>query len=198
MAADWVFATNNLHKLEEVRQEVGNRFVIKSLAEVGCADELPETGNTLEANARQKAEYVFNKLGIPCFADDSGLEVDALGGEPGVHSAHYAGPQRSSADNMKLLLKRLENSSNRKARFRCVIALAEERGVQLFEGILNGQIATRPRGSGGFGYDPVFVPEGETRTLAQMSMAEKNRISHRAIAVRQLTRYLFSRRPAAQ
>lgn len=193
----WVFATNNLHKLEEVKQAVGNRIIIKSLAEAGCAVELPETGCTLEANAAQKATYIFNKLGMPCFADDSGLEVEALNGEPGVHSAHYAGPQRSSADNIQLLLSRMQNVSNRKARFRCVIAMAEDSGVQLFEGILNGKIAFEPRGKAGFGYDPVFVPEGDERTLAEMSMEEKNQISHRALAVRKLTAYLLSCKQAS-
>ncbi len=192
MSAAWIFATNNLHKLEEVRQAAAHRIAIQSLAEAGCAEELPETGNTLEANARQKAEYVYRKLNKPCFADDSGLEVEALNGEPGVHSAHYAGPQRNSADNVNLLLLRMQKSSNRKARFRCVIALAESTGMQLFEGVLNGTITFEPRGKGGFGYDPVFIPEGSTRTLAEMSMEEKNQISHRALAVQKLIRYLLS------
>lgn len=198
MPAAWVFATNNHHKLEEVRQAVDQKIQIKSLAEAGCTEELPETGSTLEANARQKAEYVFHKLGIPCFADDSGLEVEALQGEPGVHSAHYAGPQRNSGDNINLLLSRMQNVSSRRARFRCVIALAEQSGVQLFEGILNGRINHEPRGSGGFGYDPVFVPEGDTRTLAELSTEEKNQISHRAIAVRKLITHLLSRNPSEQ
>lgn len=196
MPSAWVFATNNPHKLEEVRHAAGHKIQIKSLAEAGCTDELPETGDTLEANARQKAEYIFHKLGIPCFADDSGLEVEALNGEPGVHSAHYAGPQRSSTENIELLLSRMQNISNRKARFRCVIALAEPAGVQLFEGILHGEIANEPRGNEGFGYDPIFIPEGYTRTLAEMSLEEKNQISHRATAVRKLVGHLLSRKPA--
>lgn len=198
MPAAWVFATNNLHKLEEVKQAAGNQIAIRSLAEIGCTEDLPETGETLEDNARQKAEFVFQRFGVACFADDSGLEVEALNGEPGVHSAHYAGPQRSSVDNIHLLLVRMHGKKNRKARFRCVIALAEKDGVQLFEGVLRGEIIQTPRGSGGFGYDPVFVPEGETRTLAEMSLEEKNRISHRAEAVRKLIGHLLSRQPSKQ
>ncbi|MCS6973495.1 MAG: RdgB/HAM1 family non-canonical purine NTP pyrophosphatase [Cyclobacteriaceae bacterium] len=198
MPASWVFATNNLHKLEEVKQAAGNQIIIQSLAEIGCTEDLPETGETLQDNARQKAEFVFQRFGVACFADDSGLEVEALGGEPGVHSAHYAGPQRSSVDNIHLLLARMEGKKNRKARFRCVIALVEKDEVQLFEGMLPGEIIQTPRGTGGFGYDPVFVPEGETRTLAEMSLEEKNRISHRAKAMRKLIGHLLSRQPSKQ
>lgn len=190
MPAAWVFATNNRHKLDEVRHAAGSIIAIRSLAELGCTEILPETGHTLEANARQKAEFVHLKYSVPCFADDSGLEVEALNGEPGVASAHYAGPQRNSTDNINLLLARLANQANRKARFRCVIAVASHQGVQLFEGVLNGSIARKPQGKMGFGYDPVFVPEGETRTLAEMTLEEKNKISHRALAVRQLISFL--------
>ncbi len=193
MPAAWVFATNNRHKLEEVQQAVGRLITVISLAEAGCTDNLPETGHTLEDNARQKAEYVFKKLGVACFADDSGLEVEALDGEPGAASAHYAGPHRSSSDNINLLLEKLKGISSRKARFRCVIALADSCGTQLFEGILSGSITSAPRGNNGFGYDPVFVPDGETRTLAEMTMEEKNRISHRARAVSRLARYLLTK-----
>jgi XTP/dITP diphosphohydrolase len=190
MPAAWVFATNNPHKLEEVRQAAGNAMAVKSLAEVGCYEDLPETGATLEDNARQKALFVFEKYGVPCFADDSGLEVEALNGEPGVASAHYAGPHRSSTDNVQLLLAKLRHEPHRAARFRCIIALASRKGVKLFEGVLNGRIAPEPRGALGFGYDPVFIPDGETRTLAEMTLEEKNRISHRARALQKLTDYL--------
>lgn len=190
MPAAWVFATNNTHKLDEVRHAAGSLITLQSLAQLGCTEILPETGHTLEENARQKAEFVFIKYGVPCFADDSGLEVEVLNGEPGVVSAHYAGPQRSSTDNINLLLSRLKNEANRKARFRCIIAVASHQGVQLFEGVLNGNIAIQPQGTMGFGYDPVFVPEGETRTLAEMTLEEKNKISHRARAVRKLISFL--------
>ncbi|GIV36612.1 MAG: non-canonical purine NTP pyrophosphatase [Cyclobacteriaceae bacterium] len=190
MPAAWVFATNNKHKLDEVRHAAGSLITLQSLAQLGCTEILPETGHTLEENARQKAEFVFAKYGVPCFADDSGLEVEALNGEPGVASAHYAGPQRSSTDNINLLLSRLKNEANRKARFRCIIAVASHQGLQLFEGVLNGNIAIQPQGTMGFGYDPVFVPEGETRTLAEITLEEKNKISHRARAVRKLISFL--------
>lgn len=186
------FATNNLHKLEEVRNKVASLSItIKSLTDIGCAEELPETKDTIPGNSLQKAEYVFTHYGVPCFADDTGLEVDALHGAPGVYSARYAGPQRSSADNIALLLKNLENSHSRQARFRTVITLV---GIQktpvTFEGIVNGRIGTVPRGTSGFGYDPVFIPDGQTRTFAEMSMEEKNALSHRAIAVVKLTAFL--------
>jgi XTP/dITP diphosphohydrolase len=185
-----VFATNNRHKLHEVRHLVGTSVTIRSLQEIGCRDELPETQNTLEGNARQKAQYVYDIYRVPCFADDTGLEVDALNGEPGVYSARYAGEHKSSNDNINLLLSRLAGQPNRNAQFRCVVALVGDDGSQLFEGIVKGMILTERRGAGGFGYDPVFLPLGSNRTLAEMTMEEKNKISHRGEAVRKLAHYL--------
>jgi XTP/dITP diphosphohydrolase len=184
------FATNNQHKLEEVRLALAPDFRVLSLADIGCAEELPETGNTLEANARQKAEYVFNKYAIACFADDTGLEVEALNNEPGVYSARYAGPQRNSSHNIDLLLKNLAGSKNRKAQFRTVICWITENGTHLFEGVVEGEIISERKGTQGFGYDPVFVPTGFTKTFAEMNMNEKNQLSHRARAVNKLTNFL--------
>jgi XTP/dITP diphosphohydrolase len=185
-----LFATHNLHKLEEVRQAAGEAFTLKSLADLDCLEEIPETGNTLEENAQIKSSYVFQRFGIPCFADDTGLEVEALDGEPGVYSARYAGPDKDSDRNMDLLLERLRRSVNRKARFRTVFAFTDQGGTVLFEGILNGQITFQRRGRHGFGYDPVFQPEGSAKTLAEMTLEEKNRISHRSQALRKLINYL--------
>jgi XTP/dITP diphosphohydrolase len=186
------FATNNEHKLKEVKQVM--KFVgldILSLQDVHCSEELPETQNTLEGNSLQKAQYVFEKYSIPCFADDTGLEVDALKGAPGVYSARYAGIQKNSNDNIDLLLKNMEMEENRKAHFRTVIALI---GVDdtptLFEGNIHGSILRERKGSSGFGYDPVFVPQGYSKTFAEMTLDEKNKVSHRAIAVSKLERYL--------
>ncbi len=184
------FATNNRHKLEEVTGVLGNAFQLLTLKDIGCEEELPETQDTLEGNARQKSEYVWTRYRIPCFADDTGLEVDALGGAPGVHAAMYAGNQRSAQDNMALLLKNLAKSENRKARFRTVISLMLPLGELTFEGVVNGIILETPRGSGGFGYDPIFLPDGSSRTLAEMSLQEKNMMSHRAIAVGKLAEFL--------
>lgn len=184
------FATNNKHKLEEVRFAVGGNFSILSLEDIRCFEELPETQNTLEGNALQKAQYVFDKYQIPCFADDSGLEVNALNGEPGVYSARYAGPQRSHDDNITLLLKNLSGQSNRTARFRTVIALLGVQGEQLFQGTVDGEITHIRKGSQGFGYDPVFVPKGHSHTFAEMTLEEKNHFSHRAKAVQQLVSFL--------
>jgi XTP/dITP diphosphohydrolase len=185
-----VFATNNRHKLEEVRHLLGTSVIVRSLEEIGCHEELPETQITLEGNALQKAQYVFDKYKTACFADDTGLEVEALNGEPGVYSARYAGEHRSSADNISLLLARLTNCTNRKAQFRCVIALVEEGRIQFFEGIVKGEILKVRRGSSGFGYDPVFLSNGSKKTLAEMTLEEKNKISHRGQAVRKLVHYL--------
>jgi XTP/dITP diphosphohydrolase len=185
------FATNNAHKLQEARHVAGSDFEIVSLQEINCFEELPETRNTLEGNSLQKAEYVHTHRNIPCFADDTGLEVAALQGRPGVDSAHYAGPQRSSDDNIALLLKNLQGQSDRSAQFRTVITLiglAPE--PVFFEGIVKGTITTAPRGTSGFGYDPVFVPDGYTTTFAEMTMAAKNQLSHRARALKKLEDYL--------
>lgn len=187
------FATNNHHKLEEVMGVLGDAFHVLTLTEIGCNEELPETRDTILGNARQKAEYVWEKYRISCFADDTGLEVEDLGGAPGVHSAHYAGSQRNAADNLNLLLKNLQGKGNRKAQFRTVICLIMPQGEWNFEGIVKGVILEHPRGTGGFGYDPIFLPDGSARTLAEMTLSEKNRISHRAIAVSKLAEFLKGR-----
>lgn len=188
-----VFATNNLHKLEEVRDILGGSFRIASLKEIECTDDIPETADTLEGNALQKARYVKDKFGYDCFADDTGLEVEALGGAPGVFSARYAGPGHDSEANMRKLLKELEGKTNRQAQFRTVVALLLEGREYTFEGIVRGTILTERRGTAGFGYDPVFVPEGYAETFAEMGSEEKNRISHRARAVQKLADFLHKR-----
>ena len=185
-----VFATNNAHKLEEVRQILGNRFTVHSLKEIGCTEDIPETGDTFQDNALQKARYVKEHYGYDCFADDTGLEVKALNGAPGVHSARYAGNHDSEA-NMTKLLHELEKKSDRSAQFRTVVALLLNGQEVLFEGIVTGKIATeRHYGDGGFGYDPLFIPDGYTETFSQMSSESKNLISHRGRAVRKLADYL--------
>ena len=189
---DLCFATNNKHKLGEVRQAVGDAFKILSLEELSVFDDLPETHNTLEGNAMQKALFIYNKMSVPCFADDSGLEVDALNGQPGVYSARYAGPQRNDDDNIEKLLGALADQTNRKAKFRTVIALVGLGPTQMFEGVIEGRITERRSGSQGFGYDPVFQPDQHTRTFAEMSLDEKNKLSHRAKAVAKLIGYLES------
>lgn len=188
-----VFATNNLHKLEEVRDILGGSFRIASLKEIGCTDDIPETADTLEGNALQKARYVKDKFSYDCFADDTGLEVEALGGAPGVFSARYAGPGHDSEANMRKLLKELEGKMNRQAQFRTVVALLLDGEEYTFEGIVRGTILTERRGTAGFGYDPVFVPEGYAETFAEMGSEEKNRISHRARAVQKLADFLHKR-----
>ncbi len=185
-----VFATNNAHKLEEVRQILGDRFKVLSLNDIGCHEDIPETADTFQGNALQKARYVKEHYGYDCFADDTGLEVKALDGAPGVHSARYAGDHDSEA-NMTKLLHELEKKTDRSAQFRTVIALILNGQEVLFEGIVTGQIATeRHYGDGGFGYDPIFVPDGYTETFSQMSSQGKNLISHRGRAVRKLADYL--------
>ena len=183
------FATGNQHKLTEVRGLLPGTE-IAGLAEIGCTEVVPEDFETLRENAQQKAQFVFNRYGISCFADDSGLEVTALNGAPGVHSAYYGGPERSHEKNTARLLQELKNTENRQARFVTVIALVLKGELYFFEGELRGVITETPFGTGGFGYDPVSIPEGETRTLAEMTMTEKNAISHRAIAVKKLTEFL--------
>ncbi len=186
-------ATNNAHKIEEIESLVPDTVGLVSLAEVGCREELPETGDTLEANSRQKAQYVWDHYGVNCFADDTGLEVEALRGEPGVYSARYAGPQRDARANMELLLRKLEGEENRRAQFRTCITLILDGETYQFEGVVRGAILGAPRGTGGFGYDPLFVPDGYAQTFAEMDLAEKNRISHRARAVERLIRFLRER-----
>ena len=188
-----VFATNNKHKLEEIREILGSGFDVVSLKDIGCNVDIPETGDTLEENARQKAEYVFSHYGLDCFADDTGLEVEALNGAPGVHSARYAeGTDHDSRANMAKLLREMAGKANRKARFRTVISLIRHDGdhplgrEQQFKGVVEGRISTSPHGSEGFGYDPVFVPDGHTESFAQLGEAVKNTISHRARAVKKL------------
>lgn len=190
MKTELCFATNNAHKLEEIQAILGNSFELISLKETGCKEELPETGNTLEANSLQKAQYLYDHYQVNCFADDSGLEVQALGGEPGVDSAHYAGPQRSHADNVNLLLKNLADKTNRSAQFRTVITLIQNGEITQFEGSVKGQIIGESRGTQGFGYDPIFVPDGHTATFAEMSLAEKGKISHRTKAFEKLVEFL--------
>lgn len=184
------FATNNPKKLEEIRSWLGAAWQVLSLEEVGCREELPETGHTLEDNSAQKARYVWEHYQVACFADDTGLEVEALGGEPGVYSARYAGPQRSNEANMKLLLEKLQASQNRSARFRTVLTYVTAAGQWQFSGEVRGEITERPRGDQGFGYDPLFVPEGHNRTFAQMPLEEKNSMSHRGRAMEKLVTFL--------
>ena len=186
-----IFATNNAHKLDEVRSILGSRFTIKSLKDIGCDTDIPETADTLEGNALMKARFLYEKYGVDCFADDTGLEVTALGGAPGVHTARYAGNHDSEA-NMNKLLNELEKKSDRSAQFRTVIALIIEGKEFLFEGIVKGTIAKEKAGDGGFGYDPIFIPEGFTQTFSQMGNDSKNHISHRALAVEKLYNYLNS------
>jgi XTP/dITP diphosphohydrolase len=169
---------------------LGDSFELLSLNDIHCKEELPETGNTLEANSLQKAKYLYDNYQVDCFADDTGLEVHALGGEPGVYSARYAGLQRSHADNVNLLLKNLVDKPDRSARFRTVITLIQNGNITQFEGIVNGKIIEDLRGTEGFGYDPIFIPEGYDRTFAQMSLMEKGEISHRGKAFEKLVTYL--------
>jgi XTP/dITP diphosphohydrolase len=185
-----VFATNNLHKLNEIRLILGDRFIIKSLEDIGCRDEIPENQATLEGNATQKAFYLYNRYRLDCFADDTGLEVEALNGEPGVYSARYAGIEKDSEANIRKLLERMAEINNRRARFRTMISLVVKGEEKLFEGVTEGVIIRQKRGAGGFGYDPVFVPDGSDLTFAEMDLSEKNRISHRGRAVRMLAEYL--------
>jgi XTP/dITP diphosphohydrolase len=184
------FATNNPKKIEEVKAALGDSFEIVSLKDIGCLDELPETGDTLEHNAFQKAKYVKEHFGVDCFADDTGLEVDALEGEPGVYSGRYAGEPRSDERNIDLLLKKLENTSLRTARFKTVIALLLGEEEYKFEGVAEGEILRSRTGAGGFGYDPVFLPMGYSRSFAEMNLSEKNAISHRGKAVAELISFL--------
>lgn len=190
MKKKFVFATNNAHKLEEVSSILGNKVELLSLKDIGCHDEIPETADTLEGNALQKARYIFERYHTDCFADDTGLEVEALNGAPGVYSARYAGDAHNSEKNMKKLLDELKDIENRKAQFRTVFALIIEGKEHLFEGIVKGQIISTRKGTSGFGYDPVFIPDGHTQTFAEMGNSEKNKISHRAIATQKLCNFL--------
>lgn len=189
-----VFATNNAHKLNELRQIAGTNLRLLSLNDINCHDDIPETGNTLQDNALQKARYISEKYGVDCFADDTGLEVDCLGGAPGVHSARYAPGEGHDAEaNTRLLLENMRGSSDRTARFRTVIALILDGKEYLFEGKVEGVITDAPAGDGGFGYDPVFMPDGWDRTFAQASPEQKNAVSHRARAVAALMQFLLEK-----
>lgn len=186
-----VFATNNRHKLEEVSAMTGGTVKIVSLAEIGCHDDIPETADTFQGNALQKAAYVYEHFGLPCFADDSGLEVDCLGGIPGVLSARYAGEHGNSEANIAKLLDAMKGSENRKADFKTVVALILPDGkTEFFEGRVDGVITMEKRGEGGFGYDPIFIPDGYDKTFAELGEDIKNKISHRAKAIAALCEYL--------
>lgn len=184
-----VFATNNQHKLDEVQAMVGSNFKLNSLKDIDCVADIPETGTTFEENASQKSRYIFNHFQVDCFSDDSGLEVDALDGEPGVYSAHYSGSRDTEA-NMQMVLDKLGNNENRTARFRCVISLILNGQEYFFEGSAEGRIAAERSGKAGFGYDPIFIPDGYERTFSEMSAEEKNKISHRGKAMAKLVAFL--------
>lgn len=186
-----VFATNNAHKLEEIRAILGDKVEILSLNDINCHADIPETADTLQGNAALKAQYIYENYGLDCFADDTGLEVEALNGAPGIYSARYAGGEgHDSEANMKKLLSEMQDKDNRKARFRTVICLIEGGEEHFFEGIVNGSIIRERKGGAGFGYDPVFMPDGYSETFAEMGNDEKNKISHRARAVQKLCEYL--------
>ena len=185
-----VFATNNKHKLDEVRKITANLVNIVSLAEINCHDDIPETAETLEGNALLKAQYIKEHYGFDCFADDTGLEVESLNNAPGVYSARYAGPENNAEANMNKLLKALDGKENRKARFRTVIALILNGKEYQFDGIINGSITETKKGTCGFGYDPIFMPEGQNQTFAELGDDIKNTISHRALAVNKLADFL--------
>ena len=190
-----IMATNNAHKLEEVRQILGNDYIVKGLADIGCHEDIPETATTLEGNALQKARYVHQHYKVNCFADDTGLEVDALQGEPGVYTARFGnlngyGESHDAEANIACLLHKLKGTTNRKAQFRTAIALILNGEEHLFEGIVKGEILTSKSGEAGFGYDPVFAPEGHTESFAEMSAEQKNAISHRGRAMQRLQQFL--------
>ena len=186
-----VFATNNQHKLQEITQLLNGSFELLSLNDIGCEDDIPENQATLEGNAAEKSFFIYNKYGLNCFADDTGLEIEALNGEPGVYSARYAGEERSAENNMDLVLDKLDKIKNRKARFRTVVSLVIDGSETQFEGIVDGEILEEKRGKTGFGYDPIFKPDESDVSFAEMSMDEKNKISHRARAVQKLVEYLI-------
>ncbi|WP_329804477.1 non-canonical purine NTP diphosphatase [Flavobacterium facile] len=185
-----VFASNNKNKIAEIQQQVGSQFQIVSLEDIGCFVDIPETAETIEGNAILKANYVTESFGLPCFADDTGLEIESLNNEPGVYSARYAGEQKNPEDNMNLVLQKLASQANRNARFKTIIALNMNNEQHLFEGIVKGKITTEKSGNMGFGYDPIFQPVGFSTTFAEMSMEQKSIISHRGIAVQKLINFL--------
>ena len=193
MKKELVFATNNAHKLSEVSTILGDKIKLLSLKDINCNDDIPETADTLEGNALLKARYIYEKYGVDCFADDTGLEVEALNGAPGVYSARYAGGDgHDSEANMNKLLDNLQGESNRNARFRTVVAMILNGEEYLFEGIVNGTIIEAKRGTTGFGYDPIFMPESYTETFAELGEEVKNQISHRSRAVHKLCKFLNS------
>jgi XTP/dITP diphosphohydrolase len=187
-----VFASNNEHKIKEIKSLLGNSFTLLSLHDINIREDIPEEEPQIEGNALAKARYVFNVSGLDVFADDTGLEIAELNGLPGVHSARFAGENKDSSANIEKVLFLLGNSKNRKARFRTVIALILEKKEYLFEGIVNGTIIKEKRGIEGFGYDPIFLPDGKTRTFAEMELSEKNTISHRALAFEKLKKFLVN------
>jgi XTP/dITP diphosphohydrolase len=184
------FATNNQHKLKEVQNQLGDTFVLGTLLDLGCDEDIPETSDTIEGNAIQKVQYIWDKYQVNCFADDTGLLIDSLNGEPGVYSARYAGEQKDSNDNMDLVLKKLVGKSDREAQFQTTIAIIIDGELKTFDGVAKGTIREKKSGHDGFGYDPIFQPEGFDVTFSEMSMEEKNAISHRGKAVAQLIAYL--------
>ncbi len=190
MKKEIVFATNNAHKLKEVSPLLSNKFSVLSLRDINCFDNIPETADSLEGNAILKAQYVIEKFGKDCFSDDTGLEVKALNNAPGVYSARYAGESKDAEDNMNKLIAEMKGVKNRKAQFRTVIALILNGEKYIFEGIIKGEITEKKRGEKGFGYDPIFIPEGYNQTFAELPLSEKNKISHRARAVQKLILFL--------
>lgn len=190
MNKEIVFATNNAHKLEEVTPLLAKKYAVLSLSDIKCTEDIPETADTLEGNALLKAQYIFKRYGKNCFSDDTGLEVEALDNAPGVYSARYAGKEKSAEANMNKLLSELKGKENRKAQFRTAVALILDGKEYLFEGIVKGKIIDNKRGEEGFGYDPIFIPEGYTQTFAELPLSEKNKISHRARAVEKLILFL--------
>lgn len=185
-----IFATGNPHKLREVQQMIGDSYTLFTPADYDITEDIPETSPTIAGNALQKARYVYEKTGADCFADDTGLEIDILGGEPGVYSARYAGESKSAEENMSLVLKKMNGTTDRDARFITVIALILDGKEHLFEGVVEGSMTTERRGTEGFGYDPIFQPKGYDRTFAEMTSAEKNPISHRGRAIAKLIAFL--------
>lgn len=185
-----IFASANKGKIKEIHEIIGKSFTIKGLNDIGITEEIPETGHSFYENAYLKANYVYQKTSLPCFADDSGLEIEALNGRPSIHSAYYAGLPRNDNHNIQKVLNEMAQHTNRKARFVCVICLIIQGKVQYFQGVLNGHIATQSVGNNGFGYDPIFIPEGYTHTLAEIPLSVKNTISHRYKAIIQMKKYL--------
>ena len=185
-----VLASNNKNKIAEIQQQVGSQFEIVSLEDIGCFVDIPETAETIEGNAILKANYVTENFGLPCFADDTGLEIESINNEPGVYSARYAGEQKNAEDNMDLVLQKLATETNRNAQFKTIIALNINDQQHLFEGTVKGEITTEKSGNKGFGYDPIFQPEGFSTTFAEMSLEQKSEISHRGIAVQKLIKFL--------